>query len=160
AEVVASHYLSAYRADPAAPDAAEIQEQACKALAQAGERAASLAAAAEAQGYFEQAAELSVDPVDQAELLHRAGEEALRAGEPVEARQLLDRAHDAFATAGDTRRAAVVSAGIAEIDFNEGHPQQAVARLEPALEALRAGPADAVVAEVAAQLGRFLIFSG
>jgi class 3 adenylate cyclase/tetratricopeptide (TPR) repeat protein len=160
AEVVASHLLEAYRAVPDASDAPEIKARARDGLTRAGERAASLAAAAEGKRYFEQAAELADDPVEQAALLHRAGEEALRAGEPVEARQLLDRAHDAFEAAGVTRRAAVVSAGIAEIDFHEGRPQQAVARLEPALEALRAGPADAVVAEVAAQLGRFLIFSG
>jgi tetratricopeptide (TPR) repeat protein len=78
----------------------------------------------------------------------------------VEARALLERAHAAFQAEGETRAAARVSARLAEIDFNEGHPQQAVARLEPALEALRGGVADADVAALAAQLGRFLVFAG
>ena len=45
-------------------------------LARAGERAASLAAAAEARRYFEQAAELTADPSLRAELLGSAGEMA------------------------------------------------------------------------------------
>ncbi len=49
---------------------------------------------------------------------------------------------------------------LAEIDFVEGHPPQAVARLEPALAALEAAGTEAEIAEVVAQLGRFLIFSG
>jgi tetratricopeptide (TPR) repeat protein len=53
-----------------------------------------------------------------------------------------------------------VSARLAEIDFNEGHPQRAVARLEPALAALEAGAADADLAVLAAQLGRFLVLNG
>jgi tetratricopeptide (TPR) repeat protein len=52
-----------------------------------------------------------------------------------------------------------VSARLAELDFVEGHAQQAVARLEPALEALTGEEPDEVVAAVAAQLGRFLVLS-
>ena len=60
-EVVASHYLDAYRVAPDAEDADEIKRKARAMLARAGERAASLAAAREAQRYFEQAAELADD---------------------------------------------------------------------------------------------------
>ena len=55
-EVVASHYLDAHEAAPDADDAAEIKRKAQATLVRAGERAASLAAAAEARRYFEQAA--------------------------------------------------------------------------------------------------------
>src|SRR5712692_7626642 len=58
-EVIASHYLAAHEAVPDADDAAEIRGKAQAMLARAGERAASLAAAAEARRYFEQAAELT-----------------------------------------------------------------------------------------------------
>ena len=54
-EVVASHYVDAYRVAPEADDAREIGEQARRMLVRAGERAASLAAAAEARAYFQQA---------------------------------------------------------------------------------------------------------
>ncbi len=52
-----------------------------------------------------------------------------------------------------------MSARLAELDFVEGHAQQAVARLEPALEALTGAEPDEVVAVVAGQLGRFLVLS-
>jgi len=160
AEVVASHYVAAYEAAPDADDAPEIREQAREALDRAGKRASSLAAAAEAQRYFERAAELADEPPVQAGLLDRAGQMAWRANKPAEARALLERAYTLFDTSGDTPRAALVSARLGEIDFTEGHPQQAVARLEPALETLSGEEPDENVAAVAAQLGRFLILSG
>ena len=57
-EVVASHFLAAFEAAPDADDADEIKGKAQEMLVRAGERAESLAAAAEARRYFEQAAEL------------------------------------------------------------------------------------------------------
>ena len=57
-EVLASHYLAAYRELPDAEDSGEIKARAREMLRRAGERAASLAAAREAQRYFQQAAEL------------------------------------------------------------------------------------------------------
>jgi tetratricopeptide (TPR) repeat protein len=85
---------------------------------------------------------------------------AWRAGKPGEARALLEQAHAAYQEQGDAVAAARIAARLAEIDFSEGHPPQAVARLAPALEALEAAGPDADVAALAAQLGRFLIFSG
>src|SRR5262249_2911623 len=79
AEVVASHLLEAYRAVPDAHDSAEIKERARTALTRAGERASSLAAAAESQRYFEQAAELADEPSDQAALFVLAGQMARHA---------------------------------------------------------------------------------
>jgi len=160
AEMIASHLLEAHRAAPDGADAAELKARAGGALTRAGERAAALAAAAEAQRYFEQAAELTDDPLAHAELSGRAGEMAWRANKPAEARTLLQQAHAAFAERGDTRAAARVSAVLAELDFNEGDPQQAAARLAPALAALEAGEPDADLAAAAAQLGRFLVLSG
>src|SRR5207244_13361326 len=65
--LLASHYLEAYRAAPDAPDAAEIKRQAMETLLAAGEHAASLAAAGQAQRYFDAATELADDPVTQAD---------------------------------------------------------------------------------------------
>ena len=72
-EVVASHYLEAYRASPDADDAASIKAKACARLARAAERAASLAASEEAPPLFAEAAELEDDPSRRGELLERAG---------------------------------------------------------------------------------------
>jgi class 3 adenylate cyclase/tetratricopeptide (TPR) repeat protein len=159
-EVVASHLVEAYRLDPDAEDATAIKERARFALVSAGERAGSLAAAAEAQRYFEQAAELTDQPPEQAALADRAGRMALRAGRLLEGRSLLERAHSVFVAEGERRAAALVSAKLAEIDSREGHPAEAVARLEAALDELSGEEPDESVATVAAELGRFLFLSG
>jgi class 3 adenylate cyclase/tetratricopeptide (TPR) repeat protein len=158
AEVVAAHLLSAYEASPGAGDAEQLKARAARTLTRAGERAAGLAAAAEAQRYFEQAAALTDDARGQAELIDQAGRIAMVANKPVEARALLERARAAYVTLGDEIGAARVDSKLADIDFHEGHPPRAAARIAPALEALsRADPDDE--AEASAQLGRFLIFT-
>jgi len=159
-EVISSHYLDAYVAAPDAPDAAEIKENARSALTRAGERAASLAAAGEAQRYFEQSAQLADEPLEQAALTYRAGYMASRANKPSEARALLESADVVFAEHGDTVSSARVASLLADIDFLDGHPSTAAARVEPALETLQRAGSDADVAPVAAQLGRFLVFTG
>ena len=159
AEVVASHLLDAYRIAPDADDADEIREQACEALVRAGDRAGSLGAAAEAQRYFEQAAELARTPLAAAALADRAGQMAWLAGDAVQARSHYDDAIAGYESEGESRAAARVSARLAEVDFVDGRPGEAVARLEPVLEAL-AGEKSPETAQIAAQLGRFLILDG
>jgi class 3 adenylate cyclase/tetratricopeptide (TPR) repeat protein len=159
-EVLASHYLDAFRAAPDAEDADEIRTKAREKLARAGDRAASLAAAREAQRYFEQAAELTEDEVTAAGLHDRAGRMAVRRARSDEARALFEQAHSTFESAGMSHPAALVSARLAEVDHFEGHPAEAVARLEQALETLSSEEPDGDLAEVAAALGRFLILAG
>jgi tetratricopeptide (TPR) repeat protein len=159
-EVIASHLVEAYRLDPDAEDAVGIKERARFALVSAGERAGSLAAAAEAQRYFEQPAELTDEPAEQAALADSAGRMAVRAGRPPEARSLLERAHSIFVAEQKTRAAALVSARLAEIDYREGHPPEAVARLEAAVDEFAGAEPDESDATVAAELGRFLVLSG
>src|SRR5436309_2434490 len=61
------------RAEPDADDAEEIRSTAREMLVRAAERAASLAANAEAQSSFERAIELKDEPLVRAELHERAG---------------------------------------------------------------------------------------
>jgi class 3 adenylate cyclase len=96
-EVVASHYLAAYEAQPDAEDAAEIRSSARELLARAGERAGSLAAVAEARRYFEQAAGLAEEPPERARLLDRAGWMAFQNAELEDAERLFTAAHDLLA---------------------------------------------------------------
>jgi predicted ATPase len=84
-EIVASHYLEAYRLGPEAEDAAEIRDRARGMLVRAAERAASLAAAQEAQAYFRQAADLTDSALERAELTERAGQMAFLRGRAEEA---------------------------------------------------------------------------
>src|SRR5262249_53707308 len=155
-EVVASHYLDAYEAAPDAPDATEIRAKAGDQLARAGERAASLGASEEAERYFAQAAELADDPLARAELEERAGRSAWLGARGRQAREYFDRALAVFEAEGLTRRAARIHAVLAEIDNRDGHPNEAVTRLEAAVEALAGEKPDEDTAAVAAQLGRYL----
>jgi class 3 adenylate cyclase/tetratricopeptide (TPR) repeat protein len=159
-EVLASHYLDAYRAAPDAEDADQIRSQAREMLSRAGTRAASLAAAREAQRYFEQAAELADNPLTRADLVDRAGRMATLRGRMPEARALFDQALATYEGAGLTHLAARVSARVADLDYREGQAPEAVTRLEHALEELSAEEPDEDVAVVAAQLGRYLALSG
>jgi class 3 adenylate cyclase/tetratricopeptide (TPR) repeat protein len=158
-EVLASHYLDAYREVPDAEDAGEIKAKAREMLRRAGERAASLAAAREAQRYFQQAAELTDEPLVRAELDEKAGRMAWRRGRSDEAVALFDEALAVLEPEGFVRPAARIATILAEIDFREGRTTEAVERLERALADLGGEEPDAVVAETAAQLGRFLMLS-
>jgi class 3 adenylate cyclase len=158
-EVVASHYLDAYEAAPDAPDATAIRAKAGEQLARAGERAASLGANEEGERYFSQAAGLADDPLAKAGLEEQAGRTAWRGARVAEARSFFGHALEVFEDEGLMRRAARISAVLAEIDYREGHPSEAVARLEAALDALAGEEPDEDFAVVAAQLGRYLVLN-
>ena len=158
-EVLASHYLDAYGSAPHADDAGAIRVKARAMLTRAGDRAAALAAAREAQRYFEQAAELADDAVARAELEDRAGRMAWRRGRSEDARAFLERAHSTFEEAGLAHPAARVSARLADIDFREGRIAEAITRLEQALQTLSTEEPDEDVAGVAASLGQYLVLS-
>jgi len=159
-EVVAAHYLSAYEAAPETEDAGEIRRKAREHLVAAGERAASLAAPAEAQRYFEQAVGLADDPLMQAGLYERSGHMALAAARYVEARKLLEESLGLFTAEQDARAVARVTARLAEADRVEGRLEQAVARMEEAFAALADEEPDENLAMLAAELGRQHFFLG
>jgi class 3 adenylate cyclase/tetratricopeptide (TPR) repeat protein len=158
-EVVASHYLAAYEAQPDAEDAAEIRSSARDLLARAGERAGSLAALAEARRYFEQAAGLAEDPLEKARLLDRAGWMAFQNAELEDAERLFTAAHELLAPL-DTHAAAAVSARLAQIETVTGRAEQARSRLEAAFAAVADDEPDEDVVEVAARLGTVLMRDG
>jgi class 3 adenylate cyclase/tetratricopeptide (TPR) repeat protein len=159
AEVIAAHLLAAQEAAPDAADAADLRERARDALVRAAERAMSLAAAAEAQRYFEQAAALTGDPVRAAELSRRAGEMAWRANRLVDARRLFVEAQPVFDEHGEKFASAAVALRLADIDWQQGHASEAIARLEPLVDVLGEGPHEAQLASLHAALGRFLALS-
>ncbi|MDQ3767733.1 MAG: AAA family ATPase, partial [Actinomycetota bacterium] len=158
-EVAAAHYLEAWRAAPDAADAGQIKSRACDRLRRAGERAASLAANEEARRYFEQAIDMSDDPITRAELHERAGQMAWAAGGLDGSRHHFERAIHLFESEGRAHPSARVSARLGEIIWAEGHIDLAVERIERSIEVLRDEP-DEDLARLAAQLGRFLFFMG
>ena len=159
-EVIAAHYLDAYRAAPDADDATEIKAKALEMLTRAGERAASLAANEEAQHYFERAAELADDPLAEAGLRERAGATAWVAGRQEEARAQYERALEVYETRNLTHPAARISARLGEADWRSGHLEEALERMERAFEVLSGDEPDADLATLAAELGRLHFFKG
>ncbi len=159
-EVIASHYLAAHEAAPDAEDAAEIKGKARAMLARAGERAESLAAAAEARRYFEQAAELTDDPSERAGLLGQAGEMAVRAGEPDSARRLLELSIELHETCGDTHAAARVYLSLGRLEAATGRRDEAMDRLESVLAVISNDEPDEDLALLAATLALGHWFSG
>ena len=159
-EVVASHYLEAWRLDPEASGAEEIKSKAREMLVRSAERAAALAAAEEAQSAFERAAELSASQQERAALTQRAGEMAELRGRPDEAATRYREAARLFEEAGQARTAARVQARLAGVEWLRGHVTQATERMRAAHVGLAGGEPDADVAVVVAQLGRLLALEG
>jgi tetratricopeptide (TPR) repeat protein len=159
-EVIASHYLAAHEALPEADDSAEIKGKAQAMLARAGEHAASLAAAAAARRYYEQAADLTDDPSERAALLASAGEMAMRTGDPRSARQLYEESIELHEQSGDARAAARVQHKLAWTEAAAGKQVEAIARLERALAVLVEGEPDEDLALIAAMLGLAYWFGG
>ena len=159
-EVLASHYLEAYRLAPDADDAGTVKERARRILARAGERAASLAAAEEALAYFRQAAELTDSALERAELTERTGQMAFTLGRADEAAARFEEATGLFEETGQTHQAARVQARLGEVEFVQGHLDRAVERMQRAHTVLSGEEPDPDLAFVAAQLGRFLALAG
>jgi len=159
-EVVASHYLAALEATPDAEDAGEIRAKARGHLSGAAERAASLGANEEAERYFEQAAELAENPLEEAELLERAGEMAWSRGQGDQAEAHYRRAIELFEAKEQTHPAARVAARLGEVEWQTGRLDEALERMERAYGVLSGDEPDHDLATLAAQLGRLYWFHG
>jgi class 3 adenylate cyclase/tetratricopeptide (TPR) repeat protein len=160
AEVVASHYVAAIDSAPEDEDAAEIGAKARAMLTRAGERAASLAASEEAMRYFQRAADLADDPLEEAALRERAGETAWTGGDAPTGMEQLGRALALFEAARETHPAARVSAHLGEIEWQSGELDRALERMEHAFAVLSDEEPDADFAALAVELGRLHYFRG
>jgi predicted ATPase/class 3 adenylate cyclase len=160
AEVVASHYVEAYKAAPDADDASTIKDRAREHLTRAGERAASLAASEEAQRYFEEAARFADDPLVEAELQERTGRMAFAAGGNEQAAAAYQRALELYEGAGETHAAARVSARLGEVEWMSGQLEHALERMKASFAVLAGEEPDADFAVLAAELARLQFFRG
>jgi class 3 adenylate cyclase/tetratricopeptide (TPR) repeat protein len=157
-EVVAAHYLDAYDAAPDAADAPAIRRKAAEHLALAGDRAASLAAAEEAQRYFEKAAAFAEEPLWRAELVERAGRAAQDGGRYPEALGLYERAIDLYRAEGDARRAAHATGAMGITMGFTGDLSGGAERMEEAFAALADDEPGVELAELAEALARHRYF--
>ena len=159
-EVVAVHYLDAYECDRDADDAPAIKAKARERLAQAGARASSLAANAEAMAYYDQAAALADDSAERAQLLDAAGEAAQRAGLLDDAVALLREAVELFEAQGHAHRAARASAHLGAALFHHAQIDAGVEHMEQSFSVLAADEPDEDLAALAAELARLHFFMG
>jgi class 3 adenylate cyclase/tetratricopeptide (TPR) repeat protein len=159
-QVIASHYLDAYLADPAAPDAEAIRADARDFLTRAGERAAGLAAQEEAQRYFLRAAELTSDDGARADLMLRAGIASDLSGHLAHAEPLLREAVSSFQGVGDVLGEARATTALALLLWRSRQIDEAVPLLEQVRASLPAEAPAELRADVAASLGRLLFFHG
>jgi class 3 adenylate cyclase/tetratricopeptide (TPR) repeat protein len=159
-EVLAAHYVDAYRAEPDDLDAAEIRTTARDALVRAAERAASLAASEEAQHAYERAVELSDDPLEQADLHEHAGLMARTGARSEQAAAHYEQAIALFESSGATHPAARVSARLAEIMWDSGRLEQGLEIMDRSFRLLTREEPDDDLGTLAAQLGRFMFFAG
>lgn len=163
AEVIASHLLEAFEADPEAPDAPGLRERAYDALVRAGDHAASLAAAASAEHYYERALTLA-DPAERATLHTRAGQMAWQQLHTAAARRHLDEAVALHMAVGRIGAAARTSVTLSAIDAHDLKRDQAAERMEAAFSELNGADATAAdyeddLALVAAELARRLVLA-
>ena len=160
AEVVASHLLDAYRLDPQATDADALRRRAHEAVLRAGERAASLGAATEAQRYFTRAADLVPNPREQAAALTRAGEMAVSAGEIEVSAELFERAIDLYNSVGDTHGAARALSWAALSEQRLGRIESAAERMKQAYAVIGDDAPDADLVFLLTRLGQAHLFLG
>jgi tetratricopeptide (TPR) repeat protein len=160
AEVIAAHYLDAYEATPEAADSGEVREKACKALVRAGERAESLAAAAEAQRYLGRAASLTDDPRERAALLDRAGWLAYHAADLDSSTRLLGESVALYEAEGETHAAARVSGRLAYVERWQGHFDEALERMERAFDVIAGDEPNEDLAQLAGRLAAAYVFKG
>jgi class 3 adenylate cyclase/tetratricopeptide (TPR) repeat protein len=160
AEVVAAHLLDAYRLDPDAPDAGPLRARTYAALLPAAERAASLGASSEARRSFEQAAELAMEPSEQAGALVRAGHMLVQEGAADEARGMFERAVVLYGEAGETHAEASASAHAAYADQIVGRVVDAIERAERAYATIAGDAPDADVVLLLNRLGHGHWFAG
>jgi class 3 adenylate cyclase/tetratricopeptide (TPR) repeat protein len=159
-QVIASHYLDAYTADPDAADAADIRASARDFLARAGDRAAALAAQDEADRYYLRAAGLSDDAVERATLLMRSGRAAHAAGHSDEAEKRFEESLEIFRGAGDDAGSAGVLMELAFIRWWDRSDLSGAVELLREARALAATAPHQVRAAANEMLARCLFFLG
>jgi class 3 adenylate cyclase/tetratricopeptide (TPR) repeat protein len=159
AEVLASHYLEAIRAEPDAEDVPLLRSSARERLAAAGQAAASLGLGPEAQRYLEEAAELAEDDIERAQLFELAGRALRQSGDAEGAEQRLRAAVELFQSGG------IATGGRAAVELAQQLRYRG--RIEESrtlLERFREDDdprADRVLrAEAVAELGALMTFAG
>jgi tetratricopeptide (TPR) repeat protein len=151
AGVLASHYLQAYEATPAGPEAEALAAQARVALRAAADRAAALYSHDQALAFLEQAEKVTVDPAERVALWERMAEGARAVARYDVTERRLEQAIEWHSKQGDNEAVARDTARLAEAALRVGRVEPTIARL---LQVERDGLTSRAVGRLSAVLGR------
>jgi class 3 adenylate cyclase/tetratricopeptide (TPR) repeat protein len=160
AELVAAHYLDAYRAAQDDPDAADLRAQAREALRRAAGRAEKVGAPDAAERAYRTALDLADSEDDRIGMTEAAGLMALRAGRYEDSIELFETAARALEDAGRERDAARLAVHIGRALNYFGRNEEATERMTAALEVLGSDELDPDVAALNAEVASGLTFAG
>ena len=160
AEVIASHYLDAYRAAMDDPDSDELRLLSLDALRRAAQRAATVGAPDVAERSYRTAVELVDDELERAELTQAAGEMALRAGRLDAALELLERRPPRSRRAAASGMPPGSSEASPPCSSGTGETRRPRSGSPPRFETLGSDRLDAEVGALNRALGHALVFAG
>ena len=158
AEVVAAHYLQAYRCASGTADADELRAEAVGALRRGAQRAAAVGAPLTAERAYRQAVDLARDDDERISLTEAAADMALVDGRYEDALELFEEAAAKLEELGRPREAADLAAKIGHALRRVGRAAEAIARMRRGLSVLDADDPDA--AQLNVELGVALLVAG
>ncbi len=154
AGALASHYLAAYRSGRDDPDSGPLATQAKIALRAAAGRAAALGSHDQATTFLLEAVEVTSDRAEIGDLLERAGEASILAGQYERAEPLLHEAIQRREELADRSGAARATALLGQGLVNAWRSQEALEVLEPAVATYANLDDDPALAAIEHQLAR------
>ena len=159
AGALATHYVDAFRASEAGPEADAVAVQARIALRAAAERAVTLHSHGQALGYLEEALTVTSDPAERATILGLAGDAASRAGRRDVAVRSYEAAIELHRAAGDRSTEARITADRGLMALFDADIDGALAILGAAVDRFADLPHDRNVVLLRARFARALVFS-
>ena len=160
AEVIANHYLEAFRAAGEDSDAEELRRETVAALRRSARRAGTVGAPEVAERAYLTAAELAADEPERTELTQSAAQMALRSGRREVALELFAVVAAAHRAAGRHRDEAMAFGDASHALSRFGRNIEAAEMISAALETLAADEPDEDVAVLNGKLGGTLVSAG
>ncbi len=160
AEVVAAHYLQAYRCASEGEDAERLRGEAVTALRRGAQRAAAVGAPLSAERAYRRAIELAADDDERIALIEAAADMALVDGRYEPALELFEDAVGRLEDLGRDREAAGLAAKIGHALRRVGRAAEAIDRMRRALAVPTDGGEDPGAASLNVELGVALLASG
>lgn len=160
AEVVAAHYLQAYRCATKDADAEQLRAEAVTALRRGAARAAALGAPQAAEHAYRSAIELAVTDEERIGLMEAAANMALLDGRYEVSLELFEDLTARLGNLGREPDAARLGPRIGQALFRAGRPLEMIERLRQGLRVLGSDSEDADVARMNVELGVALLSAG